>query len=294
MRLLIAGWQGQIARALVEAAPGRPDVTACAVGRPALDICEVKTIERALAENRPDVVINTAGYTAVDDAETEQERAQALNGDGPRLLAEAARQRGAAIIHLSTDYVFDGTKPTAYAEADPVRPATVYGRSKLAGELAVAGANPRHVILRTSWVFSPFGNNFVTSILAKAKTGAATRLVADQTGNPTYAPDLAEAILDIAARIAGLGVTDEIWGTYHIANSGHATWLDIGRHVLASAHPERAGDVEAIASADYPTRTPRPRNATLDCSKLEAAFGIKLRPWREALDDCLARLSRPS
>lgn len=294
MRLLIAGWQGQIARALVEAAPLRSDVTACAVGRPALDICEIKTIERALSENRPDVVINTAGYTAVDDAETEPERAQALNGEGPRLLAEAARRRGAAIIHLSTDYVFDGTKETAYVETDPVRPTSVYGRTKLAGELAVAGANPRHIILRTSWVFSPFGSNFVTTLLAKAKAGTGMKLVADQTGNPTYAPDVAEAILAIAARVTRLGASHELSGTYHIANSGIATWLDFGRHVLASAHPESAGQIEAIASADYPTRAPRPRNATLDCSKLEAAFGIRLRPWNEAADACLERLNRPS
>ena len=157
MRLLIAGWQGQVARAMVEMAPGDPNVTACAVGRPALDICEAKTIERAMVNTGPDVVINSAAYTAVDKAESEADKAFRMNRDGARALAEAAARRGIPIIHISTDYVFDGAKAGAYREEDATGPVTVYGRSKLEGEDAVRAANPRHVIVRTAWVHSADG-----------------------------------------------------------------------------------------------------------------------------------------
>ena len=165
MRLLIAGWQGQLARALVEIAPGAADIDALAIGRPALDLCEPASITRAMTDFRPDVIINTAAYTAVDKAESEPDAACALNRDGARMLAEAAYKRGAAIIHVSTDYVFDGAKPTPYLEDDPTGPLNVYGRSKLAGEIAVRAANPRHVIVRTSWVHSAVGANFVRTML---------------------------------------------------------------------------------------------------------------------------------
>lgn len=203
MRILIAGWQGQVAQALIRVAPSRADITACAVGRPALDICEVRTIERALSDINPDVVINTAAYTDVDKAETEPERAMALNCEGARLLAASSAARGIPIVHISTDYVFGGTSPVPYVETDATAPATAYGRSKLAGEEAVRAANPKHIILRTAWVYSEHGRNFVKTILNAARNGKPLRVVADQYGSPTYAPHLVDAMLTIASRVAG-------------------------------------------------------------------------------------------
>lgn len=296
MRLLIAGWQGQIAQALIEAAPRRADVEACAVGRPALDICTVKSIERAMADVRPDVVINTAAYTDVDKAESEPRRAMALNCDGARLLAVAAARRGAPIIHLSTDYVYGDTSPAPYVETDRTEPLTEYGRSKLAGERAVAEASPRHIILRTAWVYSPFGRNFVASVLADARAGKPLRMVADRFGSPTYAPHLADAILAIAARITGADAARVDWGVYHAAGHGRASWHDLASEALRCS-PDLAplsGKVVAITAADYPTATPRPAHSLLDCSKLEAAFGLRLPVWREGVAACVARVAERS
>lgn len=291
MRLLIAGWQGQVARALVEMAPGRPDVTACAVGRAALDICEAKSIERALSGISPTLVINSAAYTAVDKAETEPERAFALNRDGARLLAEASAKRGIPIIHISTDYVFDGRKPTPYVEEDPANPNTVFGRSKLEGEEAVHATNPKHIILRTSWIFSPYGRNFVKTMLAQAKELPRVRVVDDQRGSPTYAPHLVSAILDLARIVSAPGAEGP-WGIFNAANTGTTTWRGFADEVFA--HSRALGgpvaEVDPIRSADYPTPAQRPDNSQLDCSRLERTFGLRLPPWQEGVADCVTRI----
>jgi dTDP-4-dehydrorhamnose reductase len=290
MRLLIAGWQGQIAHALVDIAPGRRDVTAFAVGRPALDICEITSVERALGDIRPDIVINTAAYTAVDTAESEPERAFRLNRDGARLLATAAARRGVPILHISTDYVFDGSKGTPYVESDLPSPATAYGRSKLEGEAAVIAANPKHIILRTAWVHSPFGRNFVKTVLGQARETGHLRVVADQRGSPTYAPHLVQVMLDIANR-ATTGGTDIPWGIYHAAGSGSATWHEVAGEVLDAAKVAGvSARLEAIGAADFPTRAPRPVNAALDCTKLNETFGFALPPWQEGVRACVAQL----
>jgi dTDP-4-dehydrorhamnose reductase len=293
MRLLIAGWQGQVARALVEAAPACPDVTACAVGRAALDICEARSIERALSGINPTVVINSAAYTAVDKAETDQERAFALNRDGARLLAEAAARRGIPIIHLSTDYVFDGRKYDPYVEDDATAPATVFGRSKLEGEAAVRDANPRHVILRTSWIFSPGGRNFVKTMLAQAAEHQRVRVVDDQRGSPTYAPHLVTIILELARRLSKPEASGP-WGVYHAANSGTTTWRQFAEEVFRRSR-ELGGpvaEVDPIASKDYPTPAPRPMNSQLDCSKLERTFRMRMPSWQDGVADCVQRLLR--
>ncbi len=295
MRLLIAGWQGQVARALVEIAPGAPDITALAVGRPALDLCEPASITRAMTDFKPDVIVNTAAYTAVDQAEREPDSAFALNRDGARLLAEAAAKRGAALIHLSTDYVFDGLKPEPYVETDTTAPLNVFGRSKLEGEDAVRRAAPRHVILRTSWVYSATGRNFVRTMLVKAneagRGGVPLRVVDDQVGSPTYAPHLAEAVLAVARRVAG-HQGGNLWGTYHAAASGHASWCDLARAVFAASARDggASAGVEAIPSTSYPTVAARPLNARLDCGKLAAMFAIQLPPWERGVDACVQRL----
>ncbi len=292
MRLLIAGWQGQVARALVEAAPGCPDIEACAVGRPALDLCKPQSIERALADIEPDVVINSAAYTAVDQAEKEPDRAMALNCEGARLLALAAARRGVPIIHISTDYVYDGRKPTPYVESDATGPVTVYGRSKLEGELAVAAADPHHVILRTAWVYSPVGHNFVKTMLRLARERGKLRVVDDQRGSPTYAPHLASAILEIARQLSARTKSLAPWGTYHAAGSGTATWFDLACEVMRVS-AELGGPsvpVEPIPSSEYPTPATRPANSELDCGKLARVFGLRLPDWRDGVGLCVRRL----
>jgi dTDP-4-dehydrorhamnose reductase len=307
MRILIAGWHGQVAKAFMEHAPGCADIAACAVGRPALDLCEPRSVKRAFADISPDIVINAAAYTAVDEAEDNPDRAFALNRDGARMLAGEAARRGAPVIHISTDYVFDGCKAGPYTETDVPNPQTVYGRSKLEGEAAVLEANPRSVILRTAWVYSPFGRNFVSAMLARARAaqaGEKLRVVDDQTGSPTYAPHLAEAILGVARRLAAGGDCDKLWGVYHAAGSEGAigaasaaaasavSWRRLAEEVFSqsAALGGPTADVEAITSKEYPTRALRPANAQFDCSKLHSVFGLRLPPWREGVAACVRRL----
>lgn len=293
MRLLIAGWHGQVARALIEAAPSRTEIKALAAGRAALDVRDPRSIERAFGDLAPTIVVNTAAYTAVDQAETDEDAALALNRDGARLFAHAAARRRIPIIHLSTHYVFDGAKPTPYDEEDVPAPATVYGRSKLEGERAVADANPRHVIVRTGWVFGPAGQNFATRMLNAAGAGAPLRVVSDQHGNPTYAPHLADAVLDVARKIAAGELDGPAWGTYHAAGSGATSWLGLASEILqcAARHGRAGAPLEPIASADYPAKAARPMNSELDCSKFERAFGFGLPPWQQGVAECVDRLA---
>lgn len=293
MRLLIAGWQGQLARALVEMAPGAPDIEALAVGRPALDLCEPASITRAMTDFRPDVIINTAAYTAVDKAESEPDAALALNRDGARLLAEAAHKRGAILIHVSTDYVYDGAKAAPYVEDDPTGPINVYGRSKLEGEIAVRAANPKHIILRTSWVHSAAGANFVRTMLRVAGERRQLRVVDDQIGCPTYAPHLAAAILDLARRVSAQGAeTAAHWGTYHAAGRGSVTWCGLAREVfrVSAAKGGPVATVEPISTAEYPTPARRPANSRLDCTAMERTFGIQLPDWQSGVAEGISRL----
>jgi len=292
MRLLIAGWHGQVARALIEAAPSRPEIKALAAGRPALDVRDPRSIARAFSDLEPTIVVNTAAYTAVDQAETEPEAAFALNRDGARFLAEAAARRNVPVIHLSTHYVFDGTKEAPYDERDAPCPATVYGRSKRAGEEAVEEANPRHVIIRTGWVFGPAGQNFATKILDAATGGTPLRVVSDQHGNPTYAPHLASTILDVAHKITARELEAPAWGIYHAAGTGATSWNGLASEILAcgARHGRSGAPLEPIASADYPARAPRPSNAELDCAKFDAIFGLRLPPWQQGVADCVERL----
>lgn len=291
MRLLIAGSHGQVARAFLDAAPRAADIEACAVGRPGLDICNSPTIERALADIQPDVVINTAAYTAVDDAEGDEEKARALNRDGAAMLAAAAARRGTPVIHLSTDYVFDGAKSAPYVEDDFPAPQSVYGRTKLEGERAVAEANPQHVILRTAWVYSPFGKNFVKTILAHAGKGTPLRVVGDQIGSPTYAPHLAEAILSVSRALVR-GREGGRFGIYHAAGAGTASWFEVAREILAcsAANGGPVTTLTEITTNGYPTRAARPKNSRLDCTKLARVFDVMQPDWREGVRTCVGRL----
>ena len=234
------------------------------------------------------LVINAAAYTAVDRAEMEEGRALAVNRDGAAFLAERCNEIGAAVIHLSTDYVFDGTKGAPYVESDPVAPLGVYGRSKLAGEEALREACPRHVILRTSWVFGAQGGNFVKTMLRLGDKGGEISVVADQFGCPTPAVALAAAVL----AVAGSQATDP-WGTYHCCGAERTTWFDFALAIFAEQKALTGApqpDVKPIATKDYPTAARRPVDSTLDCSAFRARFGQAPIDWRQGLRDVLREL----
>jgi dTDP-4-dehydrorhamnose reductase len=292
MRLYVIGGEGQVARALREAATGRDDIVFGCSSRAEVDLLNPASIDRALADFRPDVVVNPAAYTAVDKAESEPEQAFAINRDGAKAVAAAAAKCGAPVIHFSTDYVYDGRKVGAYLESDPVAPQGVYGRSKLAGEQAVAAANLRHVVLRTSWVYAPFGSNFVRTMLRLAATHDRLRVVDDQLGCPTYAPDIAEATLAIAAKLAGVGWRPEQAGVTHLAGPEALSWCGFAREIIrqSALRGGRPVPVDAIATADYPTPAARPANSRLSTARLADVFDIRLQSLEMSLANCLDRL----
>lgn len=288
--ILAAGGSGQVARALVEQAAGHP-VRLVALGRPTLDILAPSSIAAAMEHVKPDLVINAAAYTAVDQAEGDEAGAYALNEEAAGELAAAAARASVPILHLSTDYVFDGDKPAPYVETDPVSPLGVYGRSKLAGERVVATANADSLILRTAWVYSPFGKNFAKTMLRVASQRDELGVVMDQIGNPTYAGDIAEALLTIAGGLLS-GKTALKPGVYHMTADGEASWADFASLIFETS-ADLGGPtarVNCITSADYPTPTKRPANSRLDCSLLKADYGVALPPWQDSTRDCVRRL----
>ncbi len=288
--LLITGGGGQLASALADAAAAR-GLAARHVGRPACDFDRPETIDAVFRETRPRLVINAAAYTAVDAAEDDEAAAFRANRDGPARLATLAAAADVPLIHISTDYVFDGRKGAPYVETDPTAPGGVYGASKLAGEEAVLASGARALILRTSWVYAARGRNFVRTMLAAAAAGRDLRVVADQHGAPTAAEDLASLILDLVARVDA-GAQDGDWGLYHAAGSGEASWHAFAVAIFAEA--VRFGvptpPIAAIATSDWPTRARRPADSRLDCEKLGRAFGLALPPWRESLARVIAAL----
>lgn len=291
MKILVAGSQGQLARALVGRGRSRHGLSIVALGRPQLDLSDTGSIARVVAAEQPDLIINAAAYTAVDSAEREPKAAFAINRDGAGWLATAAREINAPIVHISTDYVFDGTKSRAYVETDATCPIGVYGSSKLEGEAAVAAANPEHLILRTSWLFSPYGHNFLKTMLRLAAERPELRVVADQFGNPTYAPDLADAILDLAFRVVDKAFPP-VWGIYHAAGAGDTSWHGFATEIVRAAARTTVPGVSVvpIATADYPTTTRRPANSQLNCDKLERVFGARLPPWQQSVGKCIESL----
>jgi dTDP-4-dehydrorhamnose reductase len=288
--ILVAGKSGQLARCLREAAVLRnaPMVT---VGRPDLNIESGEAIYRLLAAVEPSAIVNAAAYTAVDFAETEPKRAFAANCSGAALLADAAARCGIPFIQISTDYVFDGSKPSPYREDDVPAPLNVYGSSKLASETAVLRACPDAVVIRTSWVYSPSGNNFVRTMLRLAETQPMVRVVNDQRGTPTSAADLADAILAIVERLRSVNGRDKA-GIYHLAGEGETSWHGFASAIFASLarRGRRVPRLQAITTAEYPTPARRPKNSFLDSSKADRIFGVRLPPWRSSLEECLNQL----
>jgi len=291
MKILIPGAGGQIGHELCRAA--WPAGTRLVPSDYAdLDIASPDAVAAAIVRECPDLVVNAAAYTAVDRAESDAEAAFIANRDGPAVLAAACRAAAIPLVHISTDYVFDGAKGGPYSEDDPVNPLGVYGASKAAGDRAVREALPEHVILRTAWVYGAHGHNFVRTMLRLAADRPSLRVVADQTGAPTAAADIAAAIVRIAAAIeAGNGV----WGTFHFTNAGAVSWHGFAEAIFALAAPWRGPppEIAAIATADYPTPARRPVNSLLDCGKIAAAYGIVARPWRAALADIVGELFAP-
>ncbi len=289
MRIAVTGSKGQVATSLIERAQGKAEVVA--LGRPVFDLAERAAVLAGLEAARPDVIVNAAAYTAVDKAETEEADAVRVNGEGAGHVAEAAARLNVPLLHLSTDYVFDGALDRPYREDDPTAPAGAYGRSKLAGEQAVAERCENSVILRTAWVYSPFGANFVRTMLRLNETRDEIGVVADQRGNPTSALDIADALLAIAVK-ARDDASPALRGVFHMTGAGEATWADFAESIFheAAARGRRQTRVKRIATADYPTPARRPANSRLDNEKLARVYGLKLPEWRQSAAGCCARL----
>jgi dTDP-4-dehydrorhamnose reductase len=288
--VLVIGREGQLAQAL--RLISAEEVPFVCLGRgDGVDITNARSMQQAMEQHRPDIVVNAAAYTAVDRAESEPETAFAINRDGVAVLAELCAERKVTLIHVSTDYVFDGSKSSAYVEDDPIAPLGVYGASKAAGERALREKLEQHLILRTSWVYSQFGGNFVKTMLRLAETKDEVRIVADQQGCPTAAEDLAEAITSIVRSLRSGG--RPIFGTFHLAGRGETTWCGFATEIFAlrAAQGRRTPRVTAVGTTDYPTAAKRPANSRLDCGKIEKAYGVMLPPWQKSLTAILEALA---
>lgn len=286
MKILVTGSNGQVGSCLVKQLSELPEIEFLAVDRDKLDITDRDAVNKLVNAFKPDAIINAAAHTAVDKAEVEIELTYAINRDGPEYLAKAAQSVGASILHISTDYVFAGDKAGAYVETDDVAPQGIYGQSKLAGELAVASACHRHIILRTAWVFCETGNNFVKTMLRLAQSRDELGVVADQVGGPTYAGDIAAALITIAQ---SLHKGNHDFGIYHFAGLPHVSWHQFATEIFNQANAQdiisKVMRVNAITSDQYPTPAKRPANSKLDCCKIEQSFGIKPSDWQAALNN---------
>jgi dTDP-4-dehydrorhamnose reductase len=292
IHILITGGAGQVGLELLRAS-WPADVVLHAPTRDELDLTSAASIQ-ALFDKLPfAAVINSAAWTAVDKAEAEVAGAFAANAGGPALLADITRERAIPLVHVSTDYVFDGDKTKSYVESDPVAPIGVYGASKLAGEMAVRLGNPRSVVLRTAWVLSAHRANFLKTMLRLAADRPAVRVVDDQHGCPTSATDIAEALKTIVLRM----IADESapTGVYHFVNAGEASWADLAREVfrLSTEAGGPSAEVEGIASSEYPTPARRPKNSRLSTVKFTADYGVQPRPWQLAVADIITELNSP-
>ena len=290
MKLLIIGSKGQLGSELVIECK-RNDFSFLALDLPEFNITNPVQVEKTLADFKPSIVINASAYTNVDKAETEPEIAFSVNSDGPSNLAVSCDKNRIPIIHVSTDYVFDGSKGQPYFESDTVSPLGVYGKSKEEGESKLRSILKQHIILRTSWLYGAYGNNFVKTMLRLGIEKETIKVVSDQYGCPTCAADLAEDIMDISKQITqNLEIA---WGTYHYCGLGITTWHKFAKTIfeIASQYQNyKVSSVEAITTAQYPTRTKRPPFSALDCSLIKKHFGINTKPWQESLKKTIERI----
>ena len=287
LKILITGQHGQVSQALQQRLPPLGELIV--LGREQLDLTNVDRIRQQVRAHRPDLIINAAAHTAVDQAESEPEVAFAINAIAPGILAEEAKALGAPLIHYSTDYVFDGSKPAPYTEADTPSPLGVYGQSKLAGEQAIAAVGGEHLILRTSWVYSNHGKNFLLTMQRLLQEKPQMRIVADQIGAPTWAGTIADSTRALIehwqAGAAGA------WGVYHLTAQGETSWFGfaeaIGEHLRTTG--KACSELEPIPSSAYPTPAKRPLNSRLDCSRLQQQWHVSQPHWQDALRECLAQ-----
>lgn len=291
MRIAVTGRTGQVVQSLLARAAAA-GVAVVPVGRPELDLEQPASSLQALAAAEPDCIVNAAAYTAVDKAEAEPDLAMRINGFGAGAVAAAAAAFGVPLIQISTDYVFDGLSPRPWRESDATAPLGAYGRSKLAGEQAVAASTEDYAILRTAWVYSPYGGNFVKTMLRLAETRNELGVVSDQLGSPTSAPDLAEAIIGVAKALVARPGDASLRGVFHAAGSGEASWADLAEAVFAAsvALGGPSASVKRITTADYPTPARRPANSRLDCSLLAERHGLRLPLWQDSVHTCVAEL----
>jgi dTDP-4-dehydrorhamnose reductase len=295
MRIVVTGRQGQIVRSLIETAAST-SYEVVPLGRPQLDLGEKPaSIVHALDAASPDVIVSSAAYTAVDRAESEADLAFAINEIGARMVAEAAEGLGVPLIHISTDYVFDGTKAAPYVESDPPAPTSVYGASKLAGERAVLAAHADTIVLRTAWVYSAFGANFAKTMLRLACDREEIPVVADQVGTPTSASDIADAIFQIGSNLRA-NRSPELRGIFHMTAAGEASWADFAEVIFSASQAVNGptARVRRISTAEYPTPAKRPQNSRLDCSKLGHLHAVRLPEWRASAAQVVRRLVRES
>jgi len=294
VRIVVTGRQGQVVRSLADRTADT-DIEIVPLGRPELDLAGTSgEIVATITDAKPDIVVSAAAYTQVDRAETDRELAFLVNEEGARSVARAAREAGAPLIHLSTDYVFDGAKPTPYVEDDPTEPTGIYGASKRAGERAVLAEHRDSVVLRISWIYSPFGTNFVKTMLRLAGDRDEIAVVADQRGNPSSAFDIADGIIAVARNLASSSHSEHR-GIFHMAGAGEATWADFAEGIFA-ASKARGGPtakVRRIATADYPTAARRPANSRLDWGKLARIHGVQLPDWRSSVGPIVGKLLQP-
>lgn len=288
MKVVVTGGGGQLGTEM-QLQPAPPEIDIAALDQAELDITSNRSARAALRDSAADVVVNTAAYTAVDKAESEPELAFAVNRDGAGVLARACQDEGIALVHVSTDFVFDGRKDSPYNEDDPVKPINVYGASKAAGEDMVRRECADHLILRTAWVYSPFGHNFMKTIYGRASGGTTLSVVNDQIGTPTAAADIARAILQICGAIASGG--DWSRGTFHYASEGRTSWYGFAARIVefVAQHSERTPVLQEIGTADYPTPASRPANSQLDCTRIGIEYGIRPPAWEVAADRELER-----
>ena len=289
-KLLCIGKSGQVARALQDRSDAH-DVELVALGRPDADLIHPDRLEAAIDRTAADIVINAAAYTHVDQAETEREAAFAINAEGPKALAQICAAKALPLIHISTDYVFDGSGSTPFRETDTPSPINVYGASKLAGENHIKQALDSHIILRTSWVYGPYGSNFVKTMLRLARKKGTVSVVDDQIGCPTGALEIADAIFAISKQIHKR-VEAETFGTYHFSAGGEASWADVAACIF-DLYEARTGckiTLNRIPSSDYPTPAVRPLNSRLDVRKISDAFGIMPQPWHDHMRETVNRL----
>lgn len=288
IKVLVTGCNGQVGSCLVKQLQGKAEVLA--VDRQQLDITQQQKVINAVADFKPDYIINAAAHTAVDKAEEEIEVSYAINRDGPKFLAQAAQKHNAVILHISTDYVFDGKGVSAYREVDATKPQSVYGESKLAGEQAVASCCDNHLILRTAWVFGEYGNNFVKTMLRLAEDRDELSIVGDQFGGPTFAGDIASALIRM---IEAIESGDDIdWGVYHFSGMPYVSWFEFAEQIFSVADKNALLNkpmiLHSIPSTAYPTPATRPENSRMDCSKIKLKFNIEPSDWKLALKNIQA------